>query len=134
MTDHAGLRTIPGASTPDDTAARFIFDIPSRIARGLPLLIAAGFASLMFDLPTMALACGVFALAAWATAMARGPRPGWRVAMCVGGGLVAMYMWWPAESDSWAAIGLMWIGAVLVLCATLCALVVKRHPGRFPAH
>ena len=94
------------------------------------LLIGAGFAALMFDLPTVAVACGTLALAAWASAMIRGPRPSWRVAMSVGGGLVAMYMWWPAKGDSWAAISLMWIGIALVLFAAAWAVAGMRRSRR----
>jgi hypothetical protein len=94
------------------------------------LLIGAGFASLMFDLPTAAIACGALALTVWGVAMARGPRPSWRVAMSVGGGLVLMYMWWPAEGNSWTAIALMWLGVALVVFAAAWALTMRRHTGR----
>ena len=91
------------------------------------LLIGAGFASLMFDLPALAIVCGTLALTVWMTAMARGPRPSWRVAAAIGAGLVLMYMWWPAESDTWAAIALLWIGVALVLAACAWALVSRNR-------
>ena len=93
------------------------------------LLIGAGFASLMFDLPIAAIVCGALALAVWGIAMARGPRPSWRVAMSVGGGLVLMYMWWPADGDSWAAIALMWLGVALILFAVAWAIAMRRRSG-----
>jgi hypothetical protein len=86
----------------------------------------------MFDLSTLAIVCGTLALTVWVTAMARGPRPSWRVTASIGGGLMLMYMWWPAESDSWAAIGLMWAGIALVLFAAAWALADIRRSRQFP--
>jgi hypothetical protein len=86
----------------------------------------------MFNLPTMAVASGALALAVWVFAMARGPRLSWRVGLSVGGGLVLMYMWWPAGGDSRAAIALMWLGVALVLYSTAWALAMWRFPGQDP--
>ena len=98
------------------------------------LLVGAGFASLMFDLPTIAIVCGALALGVWGMAMARGPRPSWRVSASLGGGLVLMYMWWPDEADSWAAIGLMWAGVAIVLASLGWGMAATRHTGEHPAH
>jgi len=87
------------------------------------LLVAASFASMMFDLPALAVIAGGSSVAAWAAGMVRPPRLTWRTTLAVGLGLVVTYMWWPDNDWAVAAVPLLWIGAMMVAVAAFLALM-----------
>ena len=91
------------------------------------LLIAAGFALLMFDLGNLAVVTGWTVVAIWAYGMIRGPRPSPRLTALYGAGLFLTTFWWPEQGWWIEAIALMWAGLAMIVFGLVWGFLSTRR-------
>lgn len=89
------------------------------------LLIAGGFAALMFNVDNLAIVTGWAVVVLWTTGMIAGPRPTTVLTFVYGAGLFVTTFWWPREGWWPAAIALMWAGIGLIGISVAWAILER---------